>query len=193
MVSQPSSQKAMITSCALRLSERSDDRKLVLASCWVSVDPPCRTPPARALATIARPIARGSIPNGVRKRRSSMAMKAAGVIGSSLVDVDRLILDRAAPRDRTPFLAQQQHRGIVKRLQRAAERRGDDQPDDRDEQQRGKDVEAPAKPAPARLLRRLGRRRGRSARHGRWRRDRADARRRAAALPDAVPSIDPWP
>src|SRR5438874_1132593 len=40
----------MITSCALRLIVRSPDRKLVLASCWVIVLPPSRTPPPPALA-----------------------------------------------------------------------------------------------------------------------------------------------
>ena len=47
---------------AFRRMVRSPDRKLVLASCWVIVLPPWRTPPPRRSATNARPMPRGSMP-----------------------------------------------------------------------------------------------------------------------------------
>ena len=46
-----SSQSASPTSCTLRESVRSWVRNRFLASCWVSVEPPCDTPRCRMLAT----------------------------------------------------------------------------------------------------------------------------------------------
>ena len=120
MVSQPSSQKAMITSCALRFSERSADRKLVLASCWVNG--------AAALAHAAR-LDVGDHRPADRSRVDAPVVAKAAVLdrdeGSwsqriELCNIDRLVLDRAAPGDRPAFCRDQQHRRIVERLQRAA-------------------------------------------------------------------------
>ena len=49
-----SSQSASSTSCSLRCRVRSCVRNRFLASCWVSVEPPCETPRCRTLATAAR-------------------------------------------------------------------------------------------------------------------------------------------
>ena len=106
--------------------------------------------------------------------------------------LDRLILDRAAPGDRPPFFRQQQHRRIVERLERAAKRCGDDQPQQRDEQQRAKGGESPAPPAPPRPLRFLDRA-ARQVRRARPREtDRAGLphrRRRAARCRNRPPSL----
>ena len=91
----------MITSWALRFSDRSDDRKLVLASCWVSVLPPWRTPPA--CIGDHRPADRARVD-------SPMAAEPPVLDGDEgcrrhrieLARLDRLILDRPAPRDGSP-------------------------------------------------------------------------------------------
>ena len=49
-----SSHSASSTSCSLRMKVRSCVRNRFLASCWVSVEPPCETPRCRTLATAAR-------------------------------------------------------------------------------------------------------------------------------------------
>ena len=155
MVSQASSQKAMITSCALRLIVRSPDRKLVLASCCVIVLPPCRTPPPRRSATQgARDAARVDPPVTVEapvldrdERRRSQRVE--------LGDVDRRFLDRAAQRDRMAVVASQQQCRVGERLERPRQRRGDHQPQQCDHNQRGHRNRAPAAsggggvPAPA--------------------------------------------
>ena len=64
-------------------------------------------------------------------------------------DVDRRFLDRAAPGDRPALLRHEQDRRVVERLQRARQRRGDDQPDERDEEDAGNCVEH-QRPAPPR-------------------------------------------
>ena len=51
MLNLRSSQSASATSCTLRESVRSWVRNRFLASCWVSVEPPCDTPRCRMLAT----------------------------------------------------------------------------------------------------------------------------------------------
>ena len=67
-----------------------------MASCCVIVLAPCRTPPAAVLVHIARAIPRGSMPQWVRKRRSSIAMKASVTwAGSSVASTGLPIL---APR-----------------------------------------------------------------------------------------------
>ena len=47
MVYFVSSQSERMTSCTFRFSERSGVRNMFLASCCVSVEPPCTTPPAK--------------------------------------------------------------------------------------------------------------------------------------------------
>ena len=59
-----------------------------------------------------------------------------------LGDRHRPVLDGAAAGDRPALGTQQQHRRVVERLQRPAQRRGDDQPDEGDEDQAGKAVQA---------------------------------------------------
>ncbi len=73
-----SSHTASISSCTLRRNVWSGVRNRFFASCWVMVEPPCTTRPARMLATMARTMPMGSKPGCQRKRWSSMAMKAAG-------------------------------------------------------------------------------------------------------------------
>ena len=67
-----------MASCALRFRLRSGVRNRFFANCCVSVDPPCTTRPEVKLACTARASPTGSMPQWSRKRRSSMAMKAAG-------------------------------------------------------------------------------------------------------------------
>jgi len=55
--------------------------------------------------------------------------------------VDRRLLDRAAPGDRVAVVGQEQHRRIRQRLERARQRRGDHQPREGDEDQRGDGIE----------------------------------------------------
>ena len=57
-----SSSRASAASRALRLRERSRERKSVRASCWVIVLAPSLTPPARRLCESARATAIGSMP-----------------------------------------------------------------------------------------------------------------------------------
>ena len=141
MVSQASSQKAMITSCALRCRLRSDDRKLVLASCWVMVLPPWRTPPAlhvgdHRAADAARVDAPMAVEAAVLDRDEGGRSHRV-----ELADVDRRFLDRAAPGDRQAFLRDEQDGGVVEGLQRSRQGRGHDQPDQCDEQDSGNRVE----------------------------------------------------
>ena len=56
MVKRDSSRTARNASLILRVTERSDDRNRFLASCWVSVEPPCTTSLARAFSNSARAV-----------------------------------------------------------------------------------------------------------------------------------------
>ena len=96
LVSQTSSQTAIIASRALRPKVRSLDRNTPFANCCVMVLPPCDAPSDHRLCHIARAIPRGSTPQWLWKRRSSIAMKACGTwAGSSAMVTGRSI---AAPR-----------------------------------------------------------------------------------------------
>jgi hypothetical protein len=57
-------------------------------------------------------------------------------------------LDRAAPRDRLALVRYEQKRRILERLERARQRRGDDQPQQGDQKQPGDRVEDQSKAAP---------------------------------------------
>ena len=87
LVSQTSSHSAISASRALRPSVRSLDRKTPLASCCVMVLPPCDAPSDQRLCHIARAMPRGSMPQWVGKRRSSIAMNAWGTCGGNSVIV----------------------------------------------------------------------------------------------------------
>ena len=144
MISQASSQKAMITSCALRFSVRSPDRKLVLASCWVIVLPPWRTPPplhvgdkrAADPARVDPPVAAEA---AVLDRDEGV-----GGVRLELGDLDRRFLDRAAPGDGGAVRRLDQQRRILERLERARQRRGQDQPQQSDDEQPARAHRAPA-------------------------------------------------
>ncbi len=127
----------MMISCSLRLIVRSPVRKLVLASCCVSVDPPCAD--AAGL--------------GVAEQRAGDALRVdppvrieapvldrddrGGDVFRQLGDRDRRLLIVAAPRDRVAGGVEQDEARVLQRLERAAERGGDDQPDaERDERER---------------------------------------------------------
>jgi hypothetical protein len=71
--------------------------------------------------------------------------------------VDRRLLDRAAPGDGMTVIADQQQRRVLKWLERARQRRGEDQPDQSQQQDPGDGIEVdrPAA-APCRLLLLLG-------------------------------------
>ena len=144
MVSHASSQKAMITSCALRLMVRSPDRKLVLASCWVIVLPPCAHAAAAQVGE-QRPADAARVDSPVAVEAAVLDRdEGGGGQRVQLLHVDRRFLDRAAQRDRMAVVAQQQQRGSAQRLERARQRRGDDQPDQGDENQRRDRIEVPS-------------------------------------------------
>ncbi len=52
-----------------------------LTNCWVIVEPPWVPPPPKTSLTNARPMPRRSMPELVKKRRSSMAMIAWRIAG----------------------------------------------------------------------------------------------------------------
>ena len=91
-----SSQTASSTSCTLRSSVRSGDRNRFLASCWVSVEPPCTMRPVMTLVSMAR--------RQAERIDAEMRIEAAvldgddrlGNIGRHVFERQRLAAGRAA-------------------------------------------------------------------------------------------------
>ena len=82
-----SSHSASSTSCSLRCKVRSWVRNRFLASCWVSVEPPCETPRCSTLVTAAR-----AMPIGID---AVMRIEAAVLDGDEgLRQIGRQILQR---------------------------------------------------------------------------------------------------
>ena len=142
-----SSQTASTTSCTLRFSERSGVRNMFLASCWVSVEPPSTTPPAKTFfATRAHQADR--IDAEMRAEAAVLdGDHRFGHVVRELLDPDRLAARIAAIADQPPVDGEDLHvgrpvghapfrgAGQLRGIKGDERRAGDADPDGRDEPQ----------------------------------------------------------